>query len=1112
MKKITLLLLMLMVSWQISAQTIIIGTGTGTTSGNTSDPIDGYYKSYRYQVVYTAAELSASLTPYDQITALGFSIDEDYDGGPLAGYTIKMGHTSAVNVANHNTDAISIVKNAFGYDPTVTAAGVFDMITFDTPFVWNGIDNIVVDICSDGPNPYGTVYGGVRVTTAVANGSRKFRSDSVTSCGTSTSTTNANRPNIQFNYLEGTPPACFPPFAGLSVVTSSTIVNLSWTSGGAENAEIVVQPLGTGTPAVTDNTGINVTGSAYAASGLTPATSYEFYVRNECTIGSSFSTWSGPYSFTTLCNATNIPYIQDFETAVVPNLPECTSAINNGLGSTWEVANNSNNGFLDKTLKYTYNILNPADTWFFTQGVNLTAGVSYRVSYDYGNNSTTYIEKMSLSYGSIPSIAGMTNALSDHPNIVGGTKQNNKANFTPTTTGVYYFGFHAYSAANQFNLYVDNISVDIAPSCVEPSAGISTVTTTTANLSWTSGNSSDNEIVVQPAGTGVPALTDNTGVNVTGSTYMASGLLPQTTYEFYVRTECTIGSIFSTWSGPYAFTTLCEATNIPYVQDFETAVVPNAPICTSVVNNGLGNVWTVANNPGNGFLNKTLRYGYNTLNPADTWFFTQGVNLTAGVSYRVSYDYGNNSLVLIEKMSISCGNTPTVAGMTNPVFDHVKITGAVKQNNKVNFIPTTTGVYYFGFKAYSDPDQFNLFVDNISINLTPSCIEPSEGSSVVTSSTTASLSWTSGGSTDAEVLVQPAGTGVPPLADNTGINVTGSTYMASGLLPQTAYEFYVRNECIMGTSFSTWSGPYVFNTTQLPGCSTVTYPPDAGIDISVGSNTFSWTVPTTGDPVVSYDLYYGTSAGNTNTFLNSYLTNSATIGLSDYNFTFYWRIVPKNAGGIATGCQEWSFTTQAPPGYCFAAPYGLDPAATFTPTCNGTTVGVIITGGYAGEYSNVNVIAGNSYQFSSVKGGTVNDFVTISADNGLTPAAYGLSPLTWVATSTGVVRFYSHVDNQCTTEQVNRTRSVICSPALSIQSFDTLGFRVYPNPVQDILSLSYTQKISKVLVHNLLGQEVMIKTINATQSQVDMSNLTSGTYLVKVFVDDLVKTIKVVKE
>ncbi|QLJ56790.1 T9SS type A sorting domain-containing protein [Flavobacterium psychrophilum] len=84
--------------------------------------------------------------------------------------------------------------------------------------------------------------------------------------------------------------------------------------------------------------------------------------------------------------------------------------------------------------------------------------------------------------------------------------------------------------------------------------------------------------------------------------------------------------------------------------------------------------------------------------------------------------------------------------------------------------------------------------------------------------------------------------------------------------------------------------------------------------------------------------------------------------------------------------------------------------------------------------------------------------------------------------------------------------------SLSAQSFDMAGFSAYPNPVNEVLNLSYTKEISNVSVHNLLGQQVMAKAVNASQSKIDMSNLSNGTYLVKVTVDGLVKTLKVVKQ
>ena len=83
---------------------------------------------------------------------------------------------------------------------------------------------------------------------------------------------------------------------------------------------------------------------------------------------------------------------------------------------------------------------------------------------------------------------------------------------------------------------------------------------------------------------------------------------------------------------------------------------------------------------------------------------------------------------------------------------------------------------------------------------------------------------------------------------------------------------------------------------------------------------------------------------------------------------------------------------------------------------------------------------------------------------------------------------------------------------LSNDAFNTSNFSYYPNPVKNTLNLSYTQNISNVAIFNLLGQKVVSKVVNANQSQIDMSELPTGAYLVKVTADNQVKTIKVIKE
>ena len=108
-----------------------------------------------------------------------------------------------------------------------------------------------------------------------------------------------------------------------------------------------------------------------------------------------------------------------------------------------------------------------------------------------------------------------------------------------------------------------------------------------------------------------------------------------------------------------------------------------------------------------------------------------------------------------------------------------------------------------------------------------------------------------------------------------------------------------------------------------------------------------------------------------------------------------------------------------------------------------------------------------------------------------------------------------------TTYYVSQTESGSCEgprlpitvqESLSTPSFDNDNFQAYPNPVKNFLNLSYTQDISEVSVFNLLGQKVLSKKMNTAEGQIDMTNLAQGTYLLKVSVENQVKTIKVIKE
>lgn len=117
-------------------------------------------------------------------------------------------------------------------------------------------------------------------------------------------------------------------------------------------------------------------------------------------------------------------------------------------------------------------------------------------------------------------------------------------------------------------------------------------------------------------------------------------------------------------------------------------------------------------------------------------------------------------------------------------------------------------------------------------------------------------------------------------------------------------------------------------------------------------------------------------------------------------------------------------TNPAPSGTCLNEDNGQFPGSAYTPaTCDGSTVNTIVTNGWEGEYSLVNVSANTIYTFSSSGSG---DIVEIADAAGTTTIAYGTSPLTWFSSAAGQVRFYTQ-NTSCVSNTVSRTRAIVCT-------------------------------------------------------------------------------------
>ena len=168
-------------------------------------------------------------------------------------------------------------------------------------------------------------------------------------------------------------------------------------------------------------------------------------------------TAEGPvWSFSTMADPTiySLPYLNDFQS----NINGWTILDENNDNIKWE---RSTEISPNMAMKIGYNDDLAMDDWFITPPIHLTEGITYEIKYDYRAQSSTWTEKLKVCVGDSPSPTALTTTLNDHPEIDNTTFNLGTATFTPSTTGTYFIGFHGYSDADMYNLYVDNFRITL---------------------------------------------------------------------------------------------------------------------------------------------------------------------------------------------------------------------------------------------------------------------------------------------------------------------------------------------------------------------------------------------------------------------------------------------------------------------------------------------------------------------------------------------------------------------------------------------------------------------------------------------------------------------------
>ncbi len=775
-----------------------IGSGSATSY---IYPINNYY-SYSYsQQIYLSDEIGTS----GEINTISFdyAYSNPYSSDDVVVY---LGHTSQSEIVN-TSSSVPFSDLTRVYSGSFNFAQGWNEITLDSSFYYNGQDNLVLAIDVNSENYHGMSYvfrvhstGDVnRAICYVSDYNDVDPEDLTTSAYADYSSMVRN--NVIFGMACDSTVSCLPP----NMIVADALpeeVTIDWVPGNSESSWTLEYQIQGDSSWTMEGV---VTSSPYTISGLESSTAYRIRMYSNCESGEASS--MAMAVVTTPCEGISIddlPFVENFNDAVGRYLP-CWSRGTNYpyLDYPYIVedaasASQKYLSFYGYPTYYSYAALPAMDEEISMDNLIIKFDM-YMSDEDYFVEVGVMTDPEDYStFTSIAQLSASSLNVWEPVELVTSAYTGTGRNIAFRTPMGYYN-----------TIYLDNISVDVVPSCFHVNdITVSNVTTSTADIHWMPGAGETSwQYVYAPYGT---IDVDNDMIyDVFEDSVNLIDLAGNTYYEILIRANCGNGE-YSEWASA-TFRTGCVAiTNLPYEENFDTYVGMTS---TSPSQNVLPNCWeqyftgpttsTYAHYP---YIYQSQSNAASGRNAMRFYIYNTTYTTSAGDQMAILPEIDASLPISILRLGFSARRAfenddfvLVVGVMEDTTFvpmDTINVLTNTYEDFEVNFgsYVGTTGNRIAILAARSFANNYNAgYVDNIVISSIPNCDRPSEIHVVNISDNTIEVAWTPNIVDDHSWILE-----YKESTDNEWIsmNVANTpSAVISGLIPSTAYDIRVRTDC-----------------------------------------------------------------------------------------------------------------------------------------------------------------------------------------------------------------------------------------------------------------------------------------------------------------------------